>query len=116
MCMNDPSSWSRRQWIGSSLVTCSYLAATGLALAQSQETPAKDDYTQPGPITDLGRAPGLQARLVSENSNGDKTYAVIFAKGDEIMSGLTEFAHREKIAGGQFHRYRGSGERAVRLV
>ncbi len=102
MCMNDPSSLSRRQWIGSGLVTCSYLAATGLARARSQETPAKDEYTQPGPITDLGRAPGLQARLISENPNGEKTYAVIFAKGDEIMSGLTEFADREKIAGGHF--------------
>jgi predicted DNA-binding protein with PD1-like motif len=44
----------------------------------------------------------LQARLISENPNGEKTYAVIFAKGDEIMSGLTEFADREKIAGGHF--------------
>jgi hypothetical protein len=100
--MNDPSSLSRRQWIGSGLVACSYLAATGLTLAQSRETPANDDYIQPGQITDLGRAPGLQARLASENPNGEKTYAVIFAKGDEIMSGLTEFAQREKIAGGHF--------------
>jgi hypothetical protein len=44
----------------------------------------------------------LQARLLSENPSGEKTYAVIFAKGDEIMSGLTEFADREKIAGGHF--------------
>ena len=102
MCMNDTSSLSRRRWIGSGLVTCSYLAATGLARARSQETPAKDEYTQPGPITDLGRAPGLQARLISKNPNGETTYAVIFAKGDEIMSGLTEFAYREKIACGHF--------------
>jgi uncharacterized protein len=101
--MNDASSWSRRQWIASGLVTCSYLAATGLALARSEETPAKNDYTQPGPITDLGRAPGLQARLISENPNGERTYAVIFAKGDEIMSGLTKFADREKISDGHFN-------------
>jgi uncharacterized protein len=100
--MNDPSSLSRRQCIGSGLVTCTYLAATGLALARSQQTQAKDVYTQPGPITELGRAPGLQARRISENPNAEKTYAVIFAKGDEIMSGLTEFADREKIAGGHF--------------
>ena len=95
-------SLSRRQWIAPGLVTCSYLAATGLATGRSQETPAKDDYTQPGPITDLDGAPGLQARLISENPNGEKTYAVIFAKGDEIMSGLTGFADREKITGGHF--------------
>jgi predicted DNA-binding protein with PD1-like motif len=100
--MNDPSTLSRRQWIGSGLATCGYLAATSLALGHSQETPAKASYTQSGPITNLGRAPSLQARLVSENPNGEKTYAVIFAKGDEIISGLTEFAEREKIASGHF--------------
>ena len=100
--MNEPSSLSRRQWIGSGLATCSYLVATGLALAESQKALAKDDYTRPGPVSDLGRAPGLRARLISEHPNGEKTYVVIFAKGDEIMSGLTEFAQREKITGGHF--------------
>jgi uncharacterized protein len=100
--MNQHSSFSRRQWIGSGLVTCGYLAATGLAPAQSQETAAKNNYTEPGAVTDLGRAPGLQARLVSEQPNGEKAYALIFAKGDEVMSGLTEFARRENIGGGHF--------------
>ena len=44
----------------------------------------------------------MQARIVAENSNGEKTYAVIFAKGDEILSGLTEFAEREKLTAGYF--------------
>ena len=100
--MNDHSSLSRRQWIGSGLVACSYFAAIGRALARSEEIQSRIDYTQPGPITDLGRAPGLKARLISEIPNGEKTYAVIFAKGDEIMSGLTEFADREKISSGHF--------------
>jgi len=44
----------------------------------------------------------LQARLISQNPGGEKTYAIIFAKGDEVLSGLTEFAEREKITAGYF--------------
>jgi predicted DNA-binding protein with PD1-like motif len=99
---NDSSSLSRRQWISSGLATCGYFAAGGLALGQSEEKPAPKGYTLPGPVTNLGRAPGLQTRLIAENPSGERTYAVIFAKGDEIMSGLTEFAVREKISAGHF--------------
>ena len=99
---NDSSSLSRRQWIGSSLATCGYLAAGGLALGQSEEKSASKGYTLRGPVANLGRAPGLQTRLIGENPSGERTYAVIFAKGDEIMSGLTEFAVREKLVAGHF--------------
>lgn len=86
----------------SGLVVCGYLAAGGLALGLSEEKPVPKGYTAPGPVTNLGRAPGLQSRLMAENANGERTYAVIFAKGDEIMSGLTEFAVREKLVAGHF--------------
>jgi predicted DNA-binding protein with PD1-like motif len=86
----------------SGLATCGYLAAAGRARGQSEEKPAPKDYTLPGPVANLGRAPGLQTRLIAENPSGEKTYAVIFAKGDEIMSGLTEFAVREKLVAGHF--------------
>src|ERR1700736_84926 len=99
---NDSSSLSRRQWIHSGLATCGYLAAGGLALGQSDEKTTPKGYTLPGPLTNLGRAPGLQTRLIAENPSGERTYAVIFAKGDEIMSGLTEFAMREKFVAGHF--------------
>ncbi len=113
---NDSSSLSRRQWVRSGLAACGYLAAGGLAVGQSEEKTAPKGYTLPGPVTNLGRAPGLQTRLIAENPSGERTYAAIFAKGDEIMSGLTEFAVREKFVAGPFHCYRCSGERAVRLV
>jgi predicted DNA-binding protein with PD1-like motif len=98
----DSISLSRRQWMRSGLVVCGYLAAGGLALGLSEEKPAPKGYTAPGPVTNLGRAPGLQTRRLAENANGERTYAVIFAKGDEIMSGLTEFAVREKLVAGHF--------------
>ena len=99
---NDSSSLLPRQRIRSRLVTCSYLMAGGLAPGQSKEKTAPKGYTLPGPVTNLGRAPGLQTRLIAENPSGERTYAVIFAKGDEIMSGLTEFAVREKLVAGYF--------------
>ena len=100
--MLHSSSLSRRQWISSSLAACGYLAATGLAAGQLGSSPAPKGYTRPGPVTDRGRAPGLQGRLISENPGGERTYALVFAKGDEVLSGLTEFAGREKLTAGYF--------------
>ena len=100
--MNGSSLLSRRRWIGSGLATCGYLAAGAIVPSPSQAASVPTGYTRPGPVTERGRAPGLQARVITENSNGEKTYAVIFAKGDEILSGLTEFAEREKLTAGYF--------------
>jgi uncharacterized protein len=97
-----PSLSSRRQWFGSGLATCGYLVAGGFALAKSEDMSVPKGYTRPGPVTERGRAPGLQARLIAQNPGGEKTYAVIFAKGDEVLSGLTEFAEREKITAAFF--------------
>lgn len=99
---NHLSSLSRRQWIGSGLATCGFLAAAGLGLAQAADVPALKGYTRPDPVTDRGRAPGLQSRLIAENPGGEKTYALVFAKGDEVLSGVTEFAGREKLTAGYF--------------
>jgi predicted DNA-binding protein with PD1-like motif len=100
--MTRPSSVSRREWIGSGLATCGFLAASGLGLAQAADMPALKGYTRPGPITRRGLAPGLQSRLVSEKPGGEMTFAVVFAKGDEVLSGLTEFAERGNFSSGYF--------------
>jgi predicted DNA-binding protein with PD1-like motif len=102
MTTSDSSSLSRRDLLRSGLAACGYLAAGGLALARAEETPAPTGYTEIKGVTDLHRAPGLQTRLLTEDNHGQKTYALIFAKGDEIMSGLTEFAVREKLVAGHF--------------
>jgi predicted DNA-binding protein with PD1-like motif len=93
---------SRRQWFRSGLATCGYLAAGGYSLALAEQALTPRGYTPPGLVTDLHRAPGLQTRLLTEDFHGEKTYSLIFAKGDEIMSGLTEFAVREKVVAGHF--------------
>ncbi|AYV75291.1 MAG: DUF296 domain-containing protein [Terrestrivirus sp.] len=48
-----------------------------------------------------GKAPGLQVQLLDSN-NSTKTYVVIFSVGDEIFSGLTEFANKYNITGAHF--------------
>jgi predicted DNA-binding protein with PD1-like motif len=66
------------------------LAAQAVGLAGS--------YTLPGAPIAEGGAPRMQVRLIEGHPGGRRTYAVIFGKGDEVMSGLTEWAQREKIA------------------
>ena len=96
------SSHSRRQWVRSSLAACGYLAAGGLGLAQADQSPALPGFTQPGTVTARKHSLGMQSRLVDEGPDGEKCYALIFGKGDEILSGLTEFAEREKLTSGRF--------------
>ena len=100
--VNQPTSLSRRQWIRSGLTTCGYLAAGGLAAAGTEALPIPPGYTRPGPVTERGQAPGSVFHLTGGNSGGEKTYAVIFGKGDEVLSGLTEFAERERVTAGHF--------------
>jgi uncharacterized protein len=93
------SSMSRRHWIGAGLATCGYLAAAQCqALADERSLL---EYTKPGPVTRRGLAPRLQHRVISTGPHGEKTYAVIFGKGDEVLSGLTELAEGENIQAAQ---------------
>ncbi len=39
----------------------------------------------------------MKGKLIS--SSGDKTYAVIFDTGDEVVKGLTDFAREHRLAG-----------------
>lgn len=43
----------------------------------------------------------MKAQLLHDNQ-GEKTYAVIFASGDEAISGLTAFAREKGLAGSHF--------------
>lgn len=77
-----------------------YLAATALlvvgsALAARAQTTEYISLTTSKPVQ-LGKAPGLKVKLLS-TSGPVKTYVLIFAKGDEIVSGLTEFAQKYNV-------------------
>lgn len=61
--------------------------------AQEYQSP-----TQP-PLT--GRSPGVHVKLISD-SGTTRTYALIFSAGDEILSGLKEFAVKYKVKSAHF--------------
>ncbi len=66
--------------------------------AQVSDLPG--NYTRPGAPIAKGLAPGIQAKLLDGGPGGSRSYALIFSKGDEVMSGLTDWAQQEKIVGG----------------
>ena len=43
-----------------------------------------------------GLAPGMQVKVVKDSAD-EKVYAVTFQKGDEVLSGLTDFAIQYKV-------------------
>ncbi|RYY11753.1 MAG: DUF296 domain-containing protein [Cytophagaceae bacterium] len=59
------------------------------------------EYQSPAKPVAHGQAPGLQHKLLSDQG-GVKTYALIFAKGDEVLSGLTDFAAVQGIQAAHF--------------
>lgn len=72
--------------------------ATALFVASSALTAQAQEYislTTAKPIV-LGKAPNMKVKLLS-TSGQVKTYALVFAKGDEVVSGLTEFAQKYNI-------------------
>ena len=64
----NPSSMSRRHWIGAGLATCGYLAAAQCQ-ALADETSLLG-YTKPGPVTLRGLAPRLQHRVITTGPHG----------------------------------------------
>jgi predicted DNA-binding protein with PD1-like motif len=59
------------------------------------------DYVAPGGKVAHGKAPGMQIQLLGEEG-GRKQYAVIFGEGDEVISGLTDFAEKYQVKSAHF--------------
>ena len=59
------------------------------------------EYLPPGPVTARGLAPGLQFKLLSHTADR-RAYVLAFGKGDEVASGLVEFAGQQKLRGAHF--------------
>jgi hypothetical protein len=60
-----------------------------------------DLYISPSRPIPTGKAPGMRAKLVKDTPE-EKVYAVIFYRGDEVLSGLTDFAIQHKIEDAHF--------------
>jgi predicted DNA-binding protein with PD1-like motif len=63
---------------------------------------AQEQYIKPGSIpVQKNKAPGLKVRLLG--TSGDfKNYVIVFAKGDDILSGLTAFAEQNHVTCAHF--------------
>jgi len=62
--------------------------------ASAQQADAQ--YQSPAAPAQTGKAPGMKVKLISE-SDGIKNYVLIFAKGDEVLSGISDFARKYKV-------------------
>jgi predicted DNA-binding protein with PD1-like motif len=61
----------------------------------------QEQTISPARAIPAGLAPGMKVRLVSEKG-GERVFAVVFSKGDEVLSGLTDFAIQNKIVDAHF--------------
>ena len=72
---------------------------TATLLGHSQEAPG--DYVAPSEATPKGTAPRMQVQLISRGEQTQQ-YAVIFYQGDEVFSGLQEFAEKYHVTSAHF--------------
>ncbi len=67
------------------------------AQAPPAATPAAgEEFISPSRPIPTGKAPHMQVKLVKDTPE-EKVYAIVFLKGDEALSGLTDFAIQNKI-------------------
>ena len=64
--------------------------------------PLPANYTSPQHQPEPGKAPSMQSRVVGGGDGKPRSWALIFGKDDEVMSGLADWAKREGVLGGHF--------------
>jgi uncharacterized protein len=77
---------------------CACLATESLAQGRAQALPP--GFTPSDFQPESGKAPSVQARAFAQTSDGSRPWALVFGKGDEVMSGLADWAKRENIKAG----------------
>ena len=76
------------------------LLLTALAVPAISQT-ISDDVIAPARPVPVGKAPNMQAKLVKDTPE-EVVCTIIFHKGDEVLSGLTDFAIAHNIADAHF--------------
>jgi hypothetical protein len=88
------------EWAATGKVTLPIPAAMAQATAPAAaQQPTAEGYVPRGTRPGKGLAPGMK---VTDLGKGGRTYRVNMTKGDEIMSGLTDFAEKYHIKNGHF--------------
>jgi predicted DNA-binding protein with PD1-like motif len=65
----------------------------------AQRPPTPEGYWPRGKRPEPNKAPGMR---VTDLGKGGRTFRLNFTKGDELLSGMTEFAEKNKIKNGHF--------------
>jgi predicted DNA-binding protein with PD1-like motif len=80
------------------------LILIGATLCVSCDTKGVDvRYLSAAETKPRGAAPNAQALLLSTAPEGTKHHVLVLAEGDEVMTALRDFMHREKITSAAFH-------------
>ena len=90
------------EWAATGKVTLPIPAAMASAPQSAQgapQAPTPEGYVPRGTRPGKGLAPGMK---VADLGKGGRTYRISMTKGDEIMSGLTDFAEKYHIRNGHF--------------
>ena len=78
------------------------LSTAVFAVLAASSAPARSqEFIQPARPVPTGLAPHMQVKLVHQQG-GERVYAVIFSKGDEVLSGLTDFAKQYHVGDAHF--------------
>jgi predicted DNA-binding protein with PD1-like motif len=70
-------------------------------LLELQMSVQAQEYMSATKYGESGKAPGMKVKLLSTVGEV-KTYMIVMAKGDEAVSGLTEFAEKYKVKSGHY--------------
>lgn len=77
------------------------LLATVTSFSQQPTQTTLPGMIAPARPVAKGMAPNMQFKLVRQ-SEGERVYAIIFSRGDEVISGLTDFAIQNHISDAHF--------------
>ncbi|MBT9330807.1 DNA-binding protein [Acidipila sp. 4G-K13] len=77
------------------------LTAVSVAAQTGTRQPFDGPYISPSRPVTSGLAPSMKVKLVMDTPQ-EKVYSIVFSKGDEALSGLTDFAKKYHVVDGHF--------------
>jgi predicted DNA-binding protein with PD1-like motif len=80
------------------LVSIATFGIAAFSMVAQQRPPLPEGYVVPGPVAARGLAPKMKGEQLP--AAAPRTFEVTFGAGDEVMSGLTEFAEKNHITSG----------------
>jgi len=78
-----------------------FLAAAPLLSQSPNPSTTPNTLIDPARPIPTGKAPSMQVKLIKDTPE-EKVYVIVFLKGDEVLSGLTDFAAKYQVADAHF--------------